>query len=202
MQRLPNFIHTNMCILKGAFCLSETGGQEKIRQGDGEVLRSAGETPQSVGEEERVAPPRGRMSFTVFLRRSHRRQSFRVYRLPSPSQADNQVDNVRQHFYEVSLEYVFKVQEVQERKMFDFVEPVSAFFKRSCSFVPFLFHRPHPCKLPLPVFTPSVSLLVSVSDPSSCWRFSRACSPTITTAMSWQKTSTTSRLSWPSAFRM
>uniref|UniRef100_A0A669EJR2 Rho GTPase-activating protein 26 n=1 Tax=Oreochromis niloticus TaxID=8128 RepID=A0A669EJR2_ORENI len=39
-------------------------------------------------------------------------------------EADNQVDNVRQHFYEVSLEYVFKVQEVQERKMFDFVEPV------------------------------------------------------------------------------
>uniref|UniRef100_A0A8C6Q3S9 Rho GTPase-activating protein 26 n=1 Tax=Nothobranchius furzeri TaxID=105023 RepID=A0A8C6Q3S9_NOTFU len=38
--------------------------------------------------------------------------------------ADNQVDHVRQHFYEVSLEYVFKVQEVQERKMFDFVEPV------------------------------------------------------------------------------
>lgn len=40
-------------------------------------------------------------------------------------QADSQVDHVRQHFYEVSLEYVFKVQEVQERKMFDFVEPVS-----------------------------------------------------------------------------
>uniref|UniRef100_A0A8C6Q694 Rho GTPase-activating protein 26 n=1 Tax=Nothobranchius furzeri TaxID=105023 RepID=A0A8C6Q694_NOTFU len=39
-------------------------------------------------------------------------------------EADNQVDHVRQHFYEVSLEYVFKVQEVQERKMFDFVEPV------------------------------------------------------------------------------
>lgn len=32
---------------------------------------------------------------------------------------------MRQHFYEVSLEYVFKVQEVQERKMFEFVEPVS-----------------------------------------------------------------------------
>lgn len=45
-------------------------------------------------------------------------------RMPSFLQADNQVDNVRQHFYEVSLEYVFKVQEVQERKMFDFVEPV------------------------------------------------------------------------------
>lgn len=41
------------------------------------------------------------------------------------SQADTQVDLVRQHFYEVSLEYVFKVQEVQERKMFEFVEPVS-----------------------------------------------------------------------------
>jgi len=36
------------------------------------------------------------------------------------------VDHVRQHFYEVSLEYVFKVQEVQERKMFEFVEPVKA----------------------------------------------------------------------------
>lgn len=40
-------------------------------------------------------------------------------------QADNQVDHVRHHFYEVSLEYVFKVQEVQERKMFEFVEPVT-----------------------------------------------------------------------------
>lgn len=55
------------------------------------------------------------------------------YRLPPLPQADNQVDNVRQHFYEVSLEYVFKVQEVQERKMFDFVEPVSAFFTHSYS---------------------------------------------------------------------
>lgn len=43
-------------------------------------------------------------------------------------QADSQVDLVRQHFYEVSLEYVFKVQEVQERKMFEFVEPVSSRF--------------------------------------------------------------------------
>ncbi|PKU30283.1 rho gtpase-activating protein 26-like [Limosa lapponica baueri] len=40
------------------------------------------------------------------------------------AKADSQVDLVRQHFYEVSLEYVFKVQEVQERKMFEFVEPV------------------------------------------------------------------------------
>ncbi|CAB1443329.1 unnamed protein product [Pleuronectes platessa] len=44
-------------------------------------------------------------------------------------EADNQVDTVRQHFYEVSLEYVFKVQEVQERKMFDFVEPLLAFLQ-------------------------------------------------------------------------
>uniref|UniRef100_A0AAQ4RJA2 Rho GTPase activating protein 26 n=1 Tax=Gasterosteus aculeatus aculeatus TaxID=481459 RepID=A0AAQ4RJA2_GASAC len=47
----------------------------------------------------------------------------------SAAKADNQVDNVRQHFYEVSLEYVFKVQEVQERKMFDFVEPLLAFLQ-------------------------------------------------------------------------
>ncbi|CAL8365642.1 unnamed protein product [Lota lota] len=44
-------------------------------------------------------------------------------------EADSQVDSVRQHFYEVSLEYVFKVQEVQERKMFDFVEPLLAFLQ-------------------------------------------------------------------------
>uniref|UniRef100_A0A8C4EJH7 Rho GTPase-activating protein 26 n=1 Tax=Dicentrarchus labrax TaxID=13489 RepID=A0A8C4EJH7_DICLA len=47
----------------------------------------------------------------------------------SAAKADNQVDNVRQHFYAVSLEYVFKVQEVQERKMFDFVEPLLAFLQ-------------------------------------------------------------------------
>ncbi|XP_056263428.1 rho GTPase-activating protein 26-like [Pseudoliparis swirei] len=44
-------------------------------------------------------------------------------------EADQAVDAVRQHFYEVSLEYVFKVQEVQERKMFDFVEPLLAFLQ-------------------------------------------------------------------------
>ncbi|XP_051056975.1 rho GTPase-activating protein 26 isoform X2 [Phodopus roborovskii] len=44
-------------------------------------------------------------------------------------EADSQVDLVRQHFYEVSLEYVFKVQEVQERKMFEFVEPILAFLQ-------------------------------------------------------------------------
>ncbi|XP_013872301.1 rho GTPase-activating protein 26 [Austrofundulus limnaeus] len=44
-------------------------------------------------------------------------------------EADSQVGSVRQHFYEVSLEYVFKVQEVQERKMFDFVEPLLAFLQ-------------------------------------------------------------------------
>ncbi|XP_037544194.1 rho GTPase-activating protein 26 [Nematolebias whitei] len=44
-------------------------------------------------------------------------------------EADSQVGSVRQHFYEVSLEYVLKVQEVQERKMFDFVEPLLAFLQ-------------------------------------------------------------------------
>lgn len=30
----------------------------------------------------------------------------------------------RQIFYDASLQYVFKIQEVQERKKFEFVEPV------------------------------------------------------------------------------
>ncbi|XP_072002217.1 rho GTPase-activating protein 26 isoform X1 [Engystomops pustulosus] len=44
-------------------------------------------------------------------------------------EADSQVDQMRQHFYEVSLEYVLKIHEVQERKMFEFVEPLLAFLQ-------------------------------------------------------------------------
>ncbi|XP_072582376.1 rho GTPase-activating protein 42 isoform X4 [Vulpes vulpes] len=38
-------------------------------------------------------------------------------------EADTQVDREHQNFYEASLEYVFKIQEVQEKKKFEFVEP-------------------------------------------------------------------------------
>ncbi|XP_077723723.1 rho GTPase-activating protein 42 isoform X4 [Canis aureus] len=38
-------------------------------------------------------------------------------------EADIQVDREHQNFYEASLEYVFKIQEVQEKKKFEFVEP-------------------------------------------------------------------------------
>lgn len=41
-----------------------------------------------------------------------------------------QIDKERQLFYDASLEYVFKIQEVQEKKKFEFVEPV-----RKASFV-------------------------------------------------------------------
>lgn len=41
------------------------------------------------------------------------------------SQADTQIDRERHLFYDASLEYVFKIQEVQEKKKFEFVEPVS-----------------------------------------------------------------------------
>lgn len=77
------------------------------------------------------------MLLVGLLSHSHQHQFFSFYHLPFLSQADNQVDNVRQHFYEVSLEYVFKVQEVQERKMFDFVEPVR-FFKQKTRFKPYI----------------------------------------------------------------
>ena len=39
-------------------------------------------------------------------------------------QADSQMGKDRQVFYDASLQYVFKIQEVQERKKFEFVEPV------------------------------------------------------------------------------
>ncbi|XP_069739590.1 rho GTPase-activating protein 42 [Phaenicophaeus curvirostris] len=43
--------------------------------------------------------------------------------------ADSQIDRERQNFYEASLEYVFKIQEVQEKKKFEFVEPLLAFLQ-------------------------------------------------------------------------
>ncbi|XP_078403713.1 oligophrenin-1 [Cetorhinus maximus] len=42
-------------------------------------------------------------------------------------EADVQVDKEKQNFYEASLEYVYKIQEVHERKKFEVVEPVLAF---------------------------------------------------------------------------
>ncbi|KAM4789216.1 rho GTPase-activating protein 42 isoform 1-T1 [Cyanocitta cristata] len=44
-------------------------------------------------------------------------------------QADTQIDREHQNFYEASLEYVFKIQEVQEKKKFEFVEPLLAFLQ-------------------------------------------------------------------------
>ncbi|KAF7218745.1 rho GTPase-activating protein 42 isoform X2 [Nothobranchius furzeri] len=44
-------------------------------------------------------------------------------------EADTQIDKERQVFYDASLEYVFKIQEVQEKKKFEFVEPLLAFLQ-------------------------------------------------------------------------
>uniref|UniRef100_A0A8C6S544 Rho GTPase-activating protein 42 n=1 Tax=Neogobius melanostomus TaxID=47308 RepID=A0A8C6S544_9GOBI len=44
-------------------------------------------------------------------------------------EADTQIDRERQLFYDASLEYVFKIQEVQEKKKFEFVEPLLAFLQ-------------------------------------------------------------------------
>lgn len=41
------------------------------------------------------------------------------------SKADSQVEIMRKHFQEESLDYVCKLQEIQERKKFECVEPVS-----------------------------------------------------------------------------
>ncbi|MCI4379582.1 hypothetical protein PGIGA_G00229900 [Pangasianodon gigas] len=44
-------------------------------------------------------------------------------------EADAQIDKERLLFYDASLEYVFKIQEVQEKKKFEFVEPLLAFLQ-------------------------------------------------------------------------
>ncbi|KAJ8266488.1 hypothetical protein GJAV_G00130990 [Gymnothorax javanicus] len=42
-------------------------------------------------------------------------------------EADVQLDKERENFYEASVEYVYQIQQVQDRKKFDVVEPVLAF---------------------------------------------------------------------------
>ncbi|XP_073469153.1 rho GTPase-activating protein 42 isoform X1 [Aquarana catesbeiana] len=44
-------------------------------------------------------------------------------------EADSLIDREHQNFYNASLEYIFKVQEVQEKKKFEFVEPLLAFLQ-------------------------------------------------------------------------
>ncbi|XP_072254742.1 rho GTPase-activating protein 42 [Pyxicephalus adspersus] len=44
-------------------------------------------------------------------------------------EADSIIDREQQNFYNASLEYIFKVQEVQEKKKFEFVEPLLAFLQ-------------------------------------------------------------------------
>lgn len=41
-------------------------------------------------------------------------------------QADEVLDKERLNFYESSVEYVYQIHQVQDRKKFDVVEPVSA----------------------------------------------------------------------------
>ncbi|XP_023412906.1 rho GTPase-activating protein 10 isoform X3 [Loxodonta africana] len=56
-------------------------------------------------------------------------------------EADIQVEQNRQHFYELSLEYVCKLQEIQERKKFEFVEPTRTRFEGTRSEVEELMNK-------------------------------------------------------------
>ncbi|KAK1175854.1 rho GTPase-activating protein 10-like [Acipenser oxyrinchus oxyrinchus] len=49
-------------------------------------------------------------------------------------EADSQVEVMRLHFHEESLEYVCKLQEIQEKKKFECVEPMLAFFQAVFTF--------------------------------------------------------------------
>ncbi|XP_051558876.1 rho GTPase-activating protein 10 [Myxocyprinus asiaticus] len=53
---------------------------------------------------------------------------------PQLQEADVSVEVMRQHFQESSLEYVCKLQEIQERKKFECVEPMLAFFQTVFTF--------------------------------------------------------------------
>ncbi|XP_068177795.1 rho GTPase-activating protein 10 isoform X2 [Antennarius striatus] len=53
---------------------------------------------------------------------------------PQLQEADVQVETMRKHFQEESLQYVCKLQEIQERKKFECVEPMLAFFQTVFTF--------------------------------------------------------------------
>uniref|UniRef100_A0A674NME0 Rho GTPase-activating protein 10 n=1 Tax=Takifugu rubripes TaxID=31033 RepID=A0A674NME0_TAKRU len=53
---------------------------------------------------------------------------------PHLQEADSQVETMRMHFQEESLDYVCKLQEIQERKKFECVEPMLAFFQTVFTF--------------------------------------------------------------------
>ncbi|XP_039879796.1 rho GTPase-activating protein 10 isoform X3 [Simochromis diagramma] len=53
---------------------------------------------------------------------------------PQLQEADTQVEIMRRHFQEESLDYVCKLQEIQERKKFECVEPMLAFFQTVFTF--------------------------------------------------------------------
>ncbi|XP_013129585.1 rho GTPase-activating protein 10 isoform X4 [Oreochromis niloticus] len=53
---------------------------------------------------------------------------------PQLQEADTQVEIMRKHFQEESLDYVCKLQEIQERKKFECVEPMLAFFQTVFTF--------------------------------------------------------------------
>uniref|UniRef100_A0A8C5FFG7 Rho GTPase activating protein 10 n=1 Tax=Gadus morhua TaxID=8049 RepID=A0A8C5FFG7_GADMO len=53
---------------------------------------------------------------------------------PQLQEADSQVEVMRLHFQEESLDYVCKLQEIQERKKFECVEPMLAFFQTVFTF--------------------------------------------------------------------
>ncbi|XP_061778866.1 rho GTPase-activating protein 10 isoform X2 [Nerophis lumbriciformis] len=53
---------------------------------------------------------------------------------PHLLEADVQVETMRQHFQEESLDYVCRLQEIQERKKFECVEPMLAFFQTVFTF--------------------------------------------------------------------
>ncbi|KAM8880062.1 rho GTPase-activating protein 10 isoform 2-T2 [Spinachia spinachia] len=53
---------------------------------------------------------------------------------PQLQEADIQVENMKLHFQEESLTYVCKLQEIQERKKFECVEPMLAFFQTVFTF--------------------------------------------------------------------
>ncbi|MEQ2225306.1 Rho GTPase-activating protein 42 [Ilyodon furcidens] len=79
-------------------------------------------------------------------------------------EADTQIDKERQLFYDASLEYVFKIQEVQEKKKFEFVEPLLAFLQGLFTFYHEgyeLAHEFEPYKQQLQFNLQNVSLYIS-----------------------------------------
>lgn len=115
-----------------SLCLA--GKEKEVWERQREVLLPGGQAPESLGQEEGESASRGER-IVLHLAKPRRWATEGCFPLLR-FQADESLDRERVNFYESSVEYVYQIHQVQDRKKFDVVEPVSATGRSQSSSAP------------------------------------------------------------------